>query len=284
MWHRLIPAAILALLASVGPPAYAAVPAPTVDEIAARNIAARGGARAWQAISALSVTGKLEAGSVDPAARGARAAENLAGGAIARTRKTVAEAAAAKKRQALLPFVLELKRPALSRLEIELGGQTAVQVFDGAHGWKLRPYLNRNTVEPFTADEERSASSGMTFDFPLLDARAQGRKLKLVGVESVEGSNAYKLSITGADGVARHVWIDAHSFLDVKVEGPPRVMDGRSRTVWTYQRDFRTVSAVTVPFVLETAVDGYEGTHKLLVERVALNPSIDGARFARPGG
>jgi hypothetical protein len=48
------------------------------------------------------------------------------------------------------------------------------------------------------------------------------------------------------------------------------------------QRDFRSVQGVMVPFVLETAVDGSADTHKMIVERVALNPRLDDARFAKP--
>jgi len=80
----------------------------------------------------------------------------------------------------------------------------------------------------------------------------------------------------------RHVWIDARSFLDVKIEGTPRRMDGRMRTVWIYQRDFRSVQGVTVPFVLETAVDGYPDRHQMVIEKVALNPKLDDAAFAKP--
>ena len=44
---------------------------------------------------------------------------------------------------------MEAKRPDKSRVEIEFAGTTAVQVYDGTHGWKLRPFLNRSDVEPF---------------------------------------------------------------------------------------------------------------------------------------
>ena len=37
-------------------------------------------------------------------------------------------------------------------------------------------------------------------------------------------------------------------------------MDGKMRDVYIYQRDFRTVQGVTVPLVLESAVDGYRDT------------------------
>src|SRR6266436_1781597 len=46
-----------------------------------------------------------------------------------------------------LPFVMELKRPRKMRFELQFSGQTAIQVFDGANGWKLRPFLNRRVVE-----------------------------------------------------------------------------------------------------------------------------------------
>jgi hypothetical protein len=53
--------------------------------------------------------------------------------------------------------------------------------------------------------------------------------------------------------------------------------------VWVYQRDFRSVDGVTVPFVLETAVDGYPNTHKIVIEKVALNPKLDDRLFTKPG-
>ena len=36
------------------------------------------------------------------------------------------------------------------------------------------------------------------------------------------------------------------------------------------------------PFVLETAVDGYADTHRTIIEKVALNPRVDDARFVKP--
>jgi hypothetical protein len=81
----------------------------------------------------------------------------------------------------------------------------------------------------------------------------------------------------------QHIWIDKQSFLDGKVEGTQRRMDGRMRNVWTYQRDFRSVQGLVIPFVLETAVDGYRETHKMVIEKVEVDPRLDDARFARPG-
>ena len=185
-------------------------------------------------------------------------------------------------KQVQLPFVLQIKRPNKSRLEIEFAGKTAIQVYDGTQGWKLRPFLNRNDVEPFTAQEAKAqAEEGDVVD-ALVDYAAQGTKVELEKAEPVEGHNAYKLKLTMKDGMIRHVWIDAQTFLDVKVEAAPRRMDGRMRNVSTFQRDFRTVQGLKIPFVMETVVDGFPQTHKVVIDKVVVNGNLDDARFAKP--
>jgi len=255
----------------------------TVAQIVEKHVAARGGLEAWRAVQALSASGKLDAGGGDSLARSMSAAR--AGRGSSR-RMTPADAAATGKsdagKQVQLPFVLEMKRPNKSRVEVEFAGKTAVQVYDGTHGWKVRPFLNRNDVEPFTADEAKAEADRGALDGPLVDFAAKGSKLALEGVEPVEGKDAYKLKITTSSGQVKHVWIDANSFLDVKVEGTPRRMDGRIRTVWIYQRDFRPVQGLMMPFVLETAVEGYRETHKMVIEKVAVNPKLEDTLFAKP--
>jgi hypothetical protein len=177
---------------------------------------------------------------------------------------------------------MELKRPRKSRLEIDFAGKTAVQVYDGQNGWKLRPYLNRNDAEPFTEEEAKADAEQGDLDGPLFDYAAKGSKVALEGVEPVGGHEAYKLKLTTKGGEVRHVWIDTHSFLDVKIEGMPRRMDGKMRSVAIYQGDFRAVQGVTVPFLYETAVEGNPQTHKMVVETVAVNHALDDSRFVKP--
>jgi len=251
-------------------------------QIVERNIAARGGLSAWHAVRTLSVTGKLEAGAGDSIARSERVARGSKGQGVRRLHAEVMAADKSPEAQVLLPFTLEMKQPRMSRLEIQFAGKAAVQVYDGTSGWKLRPFLNRNDVEPFTADESQAEAGKPGLEGPLVDYAAKGTTLALEGLEAVEGHDAYKLKLTLKNGTVQHVWIDANSFLDVKVEGVPRRMDGRVRTVWVYQRDFRPVQGLKVPFVYETAVDGFPGTHRMFVDTVTVNPPIADTRFVKP--
>jgi hypothetical protein len=63
------------------------------------------------------------------------------------------------------------------RLEIEFHGQTAIQIYDGVQGWKLRPYLNRHEVERFTAEELKTASTQADLDGLLINYAAKGSKV-----------------------------------------------------------------------------------------------------------
>jgi outer membrane lipoprotein-sorting protein len=256
----------------------------SAGQIVEKNIAARGGGSAWHGVQTVTWSGTMDGGSADSAERSKRYIQD---NAVKNSKKELAALSSGKgnvpdDKQVELPFTLSMERPHKSRLELQFSGKTAVQVFDGSAGWKVRPYLNRNDVEPFSAAELQLESKKPELDGPLVDYAAKGTKVELAGVEPVEGSPAYKLKVTAKNGVVQNIWIDAKSFLDVKVEGSPRRMDGRMRTVWVYQRDFRDVQGVKIPFVLETAVDGYRETHKITLTKVTVNPKLDDALFTKP--
>lgn len=218
-------------------------------QIAERNVAARGGLQAWRAVNTMVMSGQLEAGG---------------------------------KKNATLPFVMTMKRPHKNRLEIRFQGQTALQVYDGAQGWKVRPFLGRDEVDPYTPDELKSAAASAELDGPLVDYAAKGTQIAVQGVETVEGHHAYKLKLTMKDGATRHLWIDASTFLDLKIDGEPRRLDGKMHDVAVYFRDYRIEHGLKMPHVLETAVQGVRQTHKITIERVTVNAPADDGLFAKP--
>jgi outer membrane lipoprotein-sorting protein len=254
----------------------------TAAQVVEKNIAARGGAQAWKGVQTMSWSGKMDAGAGDSVERSRRFAQN--GGRLSNSRMSHGNMSGADKKdsQVQLPFRHEMKRPNKSRTEIDFAGKTAVQVFDGSNGWKYRPFLNRNDVEPFSADEAKMESEDPGIGGYLIDYAARGSKVDLEGMEKVEGHDAYKLKVTSKTGSVKNVWVDAQSFLDVKVSGNPRRMDGKMHNVYIFQRDFRDVQGVKVPFVLETAVDGYRETHKAMLETVAVNPKLNDSAFTKP--
>jgi uncharacterized protein YbjQ (UPF0145 family) len=264
-----------------------ALPAMTAEQIVQRNAQARGGAQQWAAVQSISFAGKLDAGR-----------ERRDGGSIgAMTQNTKqakldarAEAIAAAKAQQAdanariiqLPYRAEFQRPTLMRAEVDFQGQTAVQVWDGSAGWKLRPFLGRSEVEPYTAEELRIAQSQQELDGPLINYGAKGNQVASDGTEKVENVDCYRLKVTLKNGDVRRMWLSAKTFLEVKAEDQPRHFNGKDRMVYTVFGDWRPVQGLMVAHRLETRVDGVPQSSRIVFEQVALNTPLDGGRFARP--
>jgi hypothetical protein len=261
----------LVFAVSVGMGADTASPAGmTAEQIIERNVTARGGLQAWRGVQTLSMSGKLEAGGNESSTYPVQGVKR--GGVQLPKRPT---------EQMQLPFRLESKRSRKLRLEIDFRGQTAIQTYDGTHGWKLRPFLNRHEVEPFTADEMKAAAFQSDLDGPMVDYAAKGTKAELEGTEKVEGKDNYRLKLTFKDGQSQHVWVDAKTFLESKIEGTPRRLDGKYHPVEIYYREYKTVSGIVVPYVTETKVQGVKQTEKIEVEQVVVNPPVEDSRFAK---
>ena len=255
-------------------------------EIVEKNMEARGGLQAWRQVQSLSMTGKLAAGGDQRGSHPIPLPDKRAGKLVASQR--LAE-------EAQLPFVLKMERPRKVRLELQFKGRTAVQVYDGTNGWKVRPYLNRGAIETFSPDELRAASLQPDLDGPLVDYIVKGTQVELVGVENVENHDTYNLKLTMKGGQTSHVWIDAQTFLEAKIEGQPRRLDGMEHAVELYYRDFREVSGVRIPFVLETKVlpatkkpsqvgESAIPVERIVIERVVVNPKLDPYLFTKPAG
>ena len=247
---KAVPAAKGAPVAKA-PPAKKIRPPPAlpVGQIIGRNIAARGGLAAWRAVKGLTMSGEMEAGG---------------------------------KQDAKLPFVMSMKRPQKSRLELKFQEQTAVQVWDGKQGWKVRPYLNRNEVESYTVAEARSAAAAAELDGPLIDLGRKGTKVELAGTEVVEGRNTYKLKLTLKGGEQLNLWIDAKTYLEAKIDGEPRRIDGHMRKVAVFYRDFKPVGGLKFPHTMETVVESVQSSHKMTIQTIKVNPPLDDSLFAKP--
>ena len=253
----------------------------TAAQVVEKNIAARGGLQAWRSVQTMTWKGKMDAGTGDSAMRSRAFAMSSGGKMQPASRMEMPNRADAEK-QVQLPFTTEVKRGRKERVELEFAGKTSIQVYDGTNGWLVRPYLNRNDVEPFTAEQLAASSQNADIDGYLVDYAPKGSKVEMAGVEQVEGKDAYKLKLTQKSGDVKYIWVDAQSFLDVRVSGPQRRMDGKMHNVYVYQRDFRSVGGVMMPYTLETVVEGYRDTHKMVLESIVINPKLDDALFTKP--
>ena len=246
----LVLAGCIATAAAGGEPTMSRLP--TAPEIVASNVAARGGLEAWRRIGTMIWVGHLETGN--PAAP-------------------------------ILPFVMELERPNKTRLEIRAEGQQSVRIFDGVQGWKQSRSAQRDpSLQPYTAEEVRSARDWQGIDGFLIDHAAKGIEVALEGVDLLDEHAAYRLLVRLPSGSSRHLWIDARTYLEAKYDRESRTAAGQAGTVPVYLRGYQTIDGLKIPMLIETGSEAGHPGQRMVIESVTLNPPLEPKRFAKPQG
>jgi hypothetical protein len=243
----------LALVTAVALTAVAAAHAAplTAAQIAAKNVAARGGLEAWRKTETMIWVGQLQS---------------------------------ARAPVPNMPFVLEQKRPNKTRFEINGAGQRTMRVFDGVRGWKVQARREGGPdVKPYTTPELKFASAAQAIDGPLIDYQARGGVVTLEGTEMIEGRKAYHLDVTTAAGERQEVWVDAQSFLDIRLDRPSYAGTGGAAMVPVYYRNYKPFEGLQIPTTVE--IGGGTGTEpdRMQIERVVINAPLDDRTFERPG-
>ncbi|KAF3996027.1 outer membrane lipoprotein-sorting protein [Glaciimonas immobilis] len=241
----------------------------TAAQIIARNGVARGGIDAWHAVTGLSEVGRMEEVQLSTmnGTHKPRSGAQLTVGKGARDRT--------------VPFTLHMQRPHKMYLEIQYHGSTAIQVFDGMQGWMVMPTSSGAIALKYAPQTARAAATQQDLDGPLMDSAAKGTKVLLDGIELVDGRNNYRLALTLRDGQVRHLWIDADTFLDTKIDGI-RMIGGTAWPVETYFSGYKKVHGLQIPHVLDTAIGGTRTTERIVIDHVMLNPVLSDALFSAP--
>jgi hypothetical protein len=119
------------------------------------------------------------------------------------------------------------------------------------------------------------------FDGELVDWKAKGHTVELLGKEAVEGADAWKLRLTKKSGEVRYVYLEAESFLEIRSEGKRRMRGSEVETETTYG-DYKEVAGLMMPHALESGPKGSPQRQKMTAEKIEVNVPLDDARFRMP--
>lgn len=220
--------------------------AQTAEEIVSRYVKTIGGMEKIQAVETLRRSGKL-----------------TAGGGLE------------------MAIVEENKRPNLVRLDISLQGLTGANAYDGKSGWKIEPWQGKKDAEPLSEDEMKQILEASDFDGPLINYRQKGNKVEFVGMEPFEGTDAFKLKVTLADGEVRYYFMDTDYYVPIKIE-TKRIIRGTERESETTLGDYKEVAGWYLPYSIEMGLKGSPARQQITFEKIEANVTIDDHRFHVP--
>ena len=184
-----------------------------------------------------------------------------------------------------MPFTVEFKKPNMIRLEFTMQGMTAVQAFDGEIGWAILPFLGKTEAEEMAEDQVKQLKDQADFEGVLVNYKEKGHTVELVGQEEVDGTPAYKLKVTRADGDVDYLYLDEEYFVEFKIEAT-REVQGNEVTISTVLGDYKEVDGLLFAHSMEMAFGGGEAQQVITIETIELgdrNPRR-AVRHAGEGG
>lgn len=225
--------------------ALPAASAQTVDELLAKHFESRGGLDKLKALNTIKMVGTVSGG----------------GGEMTMTTWT--------------------KRPNLVRQEQEIWGQKIIQAFDGARAWAINPMLGSPDPTELPAAQADVIRTEADFDGVLIDYKAKGHTIEMVGPDTVDGAKVFRLKVTTKAGVTQHVYLDATTGLERKVSAEIE-QGGRKMTVETVMSDYKPVSGIVVPFSVRRYVNGQMAA-EIMFRTIEFNTPMDDSLFKMPG-
>ena len=181
------------------------------------------------------------------------------------------------------PFMVIQKRPKMTRTEFTIQGMTGMQVYDGKNAWMVMPFMGKKDPEMMPAEQAQMLDEQADMDGPLVDYKAKGNKVELLGKEQVEGADAYKLKVTLKSGQTRTIYLDAESGLEVKTEAK-RNIRGSEVEGETFLSDYKEVKGMMMPFTMESGAKGGSMRQKMVIDSIETNVSLADSLFLMPAG
>lgn len=227
---------------------FAQAPSPSANEVIAKTIEAMGGAAAIARVNGIKVHGRMRFG----------------------------------KRE-FTPFSVVARRPDKFRMDLTIGTDHVTQAYDGAIGWQSIDGEHRQAPTPMTGislahlrDQAANAIGG-----PLVDLEKRHNQAELIGRETVNGIDCYKLKVTLATGDTMVLFIDSSNFHEIQEEIPVEV-DGKASTIQQSVGDYRRFGPILVACLFVTREKGGEDSQRLEIDSVEINPPIDDGVFKLP--
>lgn len=153
-----------------------ALHAQTADEIASKMITAIGGADAWKKVNSIKMSGTLQVQGAD------------------------------------IEVVATVLNGKGARQDISFQGMQGYSIITPKEGWNFMPFQGQAAPEAMTADDLMQSQDQLDAQGAILDYKLKGHKLDYLGMDDVEGTNAYKLKLMLKSGKEATMFVDPKTF------------------------------------------------------------------------
>lgn len=234
-----------------------ATQAQTADEIIANYLENTGGKAKWEAVKGMKMTAKVNMQGMD------------------------------------LPVnMLMLKDGRQTTSFTFQGMEIRQQVFDGTTLWGTNFQSMKAEKSDAEETENFKVNLGSDFPIPLFGYAARGYKVELLGKETIEGSETFKIKLTKkpikVDGVetenVEFYYFDTENFVPLVQESEIKSGPAKGMVSQTKFSDYQEVNGLMLPFSMNQGMKGQPGGQTITFTAIELDPAVEDSLFAFPAG
>ncbi len=231
--------------------------AQTVDEILAKYFENTGGLEKWKALQGVRMIAKVNQGGME------------------------------------IPLIITQLKDGRQMTAITFQGKEIKQgVYDGTSLWSHN-FMNMKAEKSDAEATDNFKQDIGEFPDPFLNYKERGLKAELLGKETMDGTETFKIKLTKkpikVDGKPKDnivfYYFDTENFVPLVAEseinsGPNKGMIGQAK-----MSDYQDAgSGLLFPFSLGQGVKGQPSQPPLTISKIELNPKIDNKDFVFPTG
>ncbi len=220
----------------------ATVKAQTADEIVNKHIEAIGGMENWKKVNSVVLTGTMSVQGMS------------------------------------LDVITTVLHNKGSRQDINAMGMNNYQILTPTAGWSFFPIQGQQAPEAMTADDVKEGQTDLDAQGSLIDYKAKGHTVELIGKEDVDGTECFKLKLALKTGKTETYFIDPKTYYIVKSVSIKKA-NGQEAEVSTGLSNYQKLpEGIVIPMSVSVPF-GPGVNFDYIISKVEVNKAIDEAIF-----
>ena len=183
--------------------------------------------------------------------------------------------------------MVQLKDKMYTKISIQ-GQEIKQGVFDGETLWSTN-FMSMKAEKSDQEDVDNVKNELAEFPDPFLNYKDKGFTAELMGTETVEGSDVYKIKLTKKPMVVDGeevpnvsiYYFDSENFVPIMVHEEVMSGPGKGMIMESKMSDYQEVEGLYFPFSMTQGVKDQPG-QPITIESIELNPSVDDSEFNFP--
>ena len=165
-------------------------------------------------------------------------------------------------------------------------------VFDGTNLWATNFQSMKAEKSDAEETENFKANLGSDFPIPFLTYAERGYKAELLGKETVDGSETFKIKLTKkpikVDGVetesSEFYYFDTENFVPLVIESEIKSGPAKGMVSQVKLSDYQEVNGLMMPFSMTQGAKGQPGGQTITFTAIEFDPAVEDSLFAFPAG